>query len=160
MCNGHDMRSHLRYFYGKLQIKIHIPIFLKKVITFLRFIDDLFMIWTATEEELLIWTATEEELLKFINKINQKYKTIKFDFKYSKAKIEFLDVLVYKDINNKLRITLYIKPTDHQSHLHVDLEPHRSLKESMSYSQVLRVKRIYSTNSEFEAHFNTIKINL
>ena len=73
MCNGHDMRSHLRYFYGKLQIKIHIPIFLKKVITFLRFIDDLFM----------IWTATEEELLKFINKINQKYKTIKFDFKYS-----------------------------------------------------------------------------
>ena len=147
MCNGHDMRSHLRYFYGKLQIKIHIPIFL---ITFLRFIDDLFM----------IWTATEEELLKFINKINQKYKTIKFDFKYSKAKIEFLDVLVYKDINNKLRITLYIKPTDHQSHLHADLEPHRSLKESMSYSQVLRVKRIYSTNSEFEAHFNTIKINL
>ena len=144
------MRSHLRYFYGKLQIKIHIPIFLKKVITFLRFIDDLFM----------IWTATEEELLKFINKINQKYKTIKFDFKYSKAKIEFLDVLVYKDINNKLRITLYIKPTDHQSHLHADLEPHRSLKESMSYSQVLRVKRIYSTNSEFEAHFNTIKINL
>ena len=150
MCNGHDMRSHLRYFYGKLQIKIHIPIFLKKVITFLRFIDDLFM----------IWTATEEELLKFINKINQKYKTIKFDFKYSKAKIEFLDVLVYKDINNKLRITLYIKPTDHQSHLHADLEPHRSLKESMSYSQVQRVKRIYSTNSEFEAHFNTIKINL
>ena len=150
MCNGHNMRSHLRYFYGKLQIKIHIPIFLKKVITFLRFIDDLFM----------IWTATEEELLKFINKINQKYKTIKFDFKYSKAKIEFLDVLVYKDINNKLRITLYIKPTDHQSHLHADLEPHRSLKESMSYSQVLRVKRIYSTNSEFEAHFNTIKINL
>ena len=150
MCNGHDMRSHLRYFYGKLQIKIHIPIFLKKVITFLRFIDDLFM----------IWTATEEELLKFINKINQKYKTIKFDFKYTKAKIEFLDVLVYKDINNKLRITLYIKPTDHQSHLHADLEPHRSLKESMSYSQVLRVKRIYSTNSEFEAHFNTIKINL
>ena len=150
MCNGHDMRSHLRYFYGKLQIKIHIPIFLKKVITFLRFIDDLFM----------IWTATEEELLKFINKINQTYKTIKFDFKYSKAKIEFLDVLVYKDINNKLRITLYIKPTDHQSHLHADLEPHRSLKESMSYSQVLRVKRIYSTNSEFEAHFNTIKINL
>ena len=150
MCNGHDMRSHLRYFYGKLQIKIHIPIFLKKVITFLRFIDDLFM----------IWIATEEELLKFINKINQKYKTIKFDFKYSKAKIEFLDVLVYKDINNKLRITLYIKPTDHQSHLHADLEPHRSLKESMSYSQVLRVKRIYSTNSEFEAHFNTIKINL
>ena len=46
----------------------------EKFITFVRFIDDLFM----------IWTGTEEELLKFINEPNQKHKTIKFDFKYSK----------------------------------------------------------------------------
>ena len=44
---------------------------------FLRFIDDLFM----------IWVGTEEELLEFINELNQKHKTIKFDFKYSKTKI-------------------------------------------------------------------------
>ena len=62
----------------------------EKFITFLWFIDDLFM----------IGADTEEELLKFINELNQKYKTIKFDFKYSKIKIGFLDVLVYKDINN------------------------------------------------------------
>ena len=37
--------------------------------TFLWFIDDLFM----------IWADTEEELLKFINEINQKHKTIKSD---------------------------------------------------------------------------------
>ena len=40
------------------------------------------------------------------------YSQIKFDFKYSKTKIELLDVLVYKDINNKLQITFYKKPTD------------------------------------------------
>ena len=47
------------------------------------FIDDLFMIQTGTEEQL-----------KFINKLNQKHKTTKFDFKYSKTKIEFVDILV------------------------------------------------------------------
>ena len=69
----------------------------EKFITFLWLIDDLFM----------IWTNTEEELLKFINKLNQKHKTIKFDFKYSKTKVKFLDALVYKDVNNKLQATLY-----------------------------------------------------
>ena len=95
--------------------------------------------------------------MKFINELNQKHKTIKLDFKYSKTKIELLDVLVYKDINNKLQTTLYKKPTDRQSYLHANLEHPRSLKESVPYTQALRVKRICSTNSEFEAHINTIK---
>ena len=64
---------------------------------------------------------------------------------------------MYKDINNKLQTTLYKKPTDHQSHLHANSEHPRSLKESIRYSQALRVKRICSTNSKFEAHSNTIK---
>ena len=77
----------------------------------------------------MIWTDTEEELLKFINEFNQKHKTIKFDFKYSKTKIEFLDVLVYKDINNKLQRTLYKKLTDRQRYLHANSEHPRSLKD-------------------------------
>ena len=64
---------------------------------------------------------------------------------------------MYKDINNKLQTTLYKKPTDRQSYLHANLEHPRSLKESIPYSQALRVKRICSTNSKFEAHINTIK---
>ena len=68
----------------------------------------------------MIWTGTEEELLKFINKLNQKQKTIKFDWKYSKSKIGFLDVLVYKYINNKLQTTLYKKQTDGQTYLHAN----------------------------------------
>ena len=104
----------------------------------------------------MIWTDTEE-LLKFINELNQKHERVKFDFKYSKTKIEFLDVPVYKDINNKLQTTLYKKPTDRQSYLHANSEHLRSLKESIPYSQALRTKRICSTNSEFEAHINTIE---
>ena len=90
---------------------------------FLRFIDDLFM----------IWTDTEEELLKSINELNQKHKTIKFDSKYSKTKTEILDVLMYENIN-KLQTTLYKGPTDRQSYLHANSEHPRSLKESIPYS--------------------------
>ena len=49
------------------------------------------------------------------------------------------------------------KPADRQSYLHANSEHRRSLKENIPYSQALRVKRICSINSEFEAHINTIK---
>ena len=140
-------------FMANLESKFTYPYKKGKVITLLLFIDDLFM----------IWTDIEEELLKFINELNQKHKTIKFDFKYSKTKIELSDVLVYKEINNKLQTTLYKKPTDRQSYLHANSEHPRSLKESIRYSQALRVKRICSTNSAFEAripHLIQLKINL
>ena len=105
----------------------------------------------------MIWTDTEKELSKFVNKLNQKPKIIKSDFKYSETKIEFLDVLLYKDINNKLQAALYIKPTSRQRYLHANLEHPRSLKESIPYSQALLVKRICSTNPEFETLINTVE---
>ena len=55
---------------------------IQKVMTFLRLIDDLFMIWTVTGE-----------LLKFINKLNQKQnkqtnkQKIKFDLNFFKTKM-------------------------------------------------------------------------
>ena len=142
------MRSHLTYiFMASFKLKFIYPYIKEKVTTLSRFIDDL----------LMIWPNTEEKLMKFIKKLNQKHKTIKFDFKYSKTKIEFLDVLGYKDINNKFQTTLYKKPIDRQSYLPAKSQHPRSLKESIPYSQVLRVKRICFTNSKFEAHINAIK---
>ena len=54
---------------------------------YLRFINDIFM----------VWTVSENELNSFINEINKMTSFHKFDFKFSKEKIEFLDTLVYKD---------------------------------------------------------------
>ena len=49
------------------------------------------------------WTKSENELKSFINEINKKHRSIKFDFKFSEEKIEFLDTLVSKDHNNILK---------------------------------------------------------
>ena len=67
---------------------------------------------------------------------------------------------MYKDINNKLKATLYKKPTDRQSYLHGNSEHPRSLKESIPYSQALRLKRTCSANSEFEAILLQLTVNL
>ena len=56
-----------------------------KSVIYLPHIDDIFM----------ILIKSESELRHFMNKINQKHQSIKFDFKFSKESIYFLDILVY-----------------------------------------------------------------
>ena len=44
------------------------------------------------------WKRTEEELPSFIEELNKKQTPIKFDFKYTKKEIEFLDINLYKEL--------------------------------------------------------------
>ena len=69
---------------------------------FLRFIDDLFM----------IWTGSKQELLELMSDLNMKHPLIKLEFKYSQTTIELLDVLFDKDQNNMLQTTTYRKQTN------------------------------------------------
>ena len=69
-----------------------------KTLLYLRFIDDIFM----------IWTKSEKDLIEFLIELDAKHATIKFEFKYSRQQIEFLDALVYRD-NNKPQTTLYLR---------------------------------------------------
>ena len=85
---------------------------------FLRYIDDLFM----------IWTGSEQELLDLMSDLNKEHPSIKLQFKYSPTKIGFLDVLVYKYHNNILQATIYIKKTDRQNYLD-DRSGHPKLRE-------------------------------
>ena len=55
----------------------------------------------------MIWTGTKQELLTFLEKLNSKHKTIRFELNMSHSNISFLDTLIYKDKNNTLQITLY-----------------------------------------------------
>ena len=46
-------------------------------------------------------------IAKLMNDVNKKHPSIKSEFEYSQTKIEFLDVLVYKDQNNILQTITY-----------------------------------------------------
>ena len=83
----------------------------------------------------MIWTASMDELQNFIQVLNSKYQTIRYEFNISTLKMEFLDVLLYKDQNHNIQTTLYKKLNDHQSYLHAKSEHPKSLKNSIAYSQ-------------------------
>ena len=92
----------------------------------------------------MIWARTKQELLIFLENLNIKHKTIKFEHNVSHSRIKFLDTLIYTDKNNTLQTTLYRKPSDQQSYLHALSDHPKSLKRSIRYSQALRIKTICS----------------
>ena len=71
---------------------------------YLRFMDDIF----------LIWNGTKTEFDNFLKKVNECHPSIKFEYEMFKTEISFFDTTVFK-ANNKLRTKLYVKPTDRQS---------------------------------------------
>ena len=94
--------AYANIFMANSELKYIYPYIKDKAKMLLRFCDDLF----------ILWTRSEQELLDFMSDLNKKHYSIKFEFKYSQTKIEFLDVLVYKDYNNMLQTTIYRTQTD------------------------------------------------
>ena len=91
-----------------------------------------------------IWTDSKNQLIIILNDWNTKHNSIKFENKISQSSIIFLDKEVYIS-NNKLYVKTYRKETDRQNFLHINSEHTISLKNSIHYSQFLRVKRTCST---------------
>ena len=100
--------AYANIFMAYFEEKFIYPSIHAKTLLYLRFIDDIFM----------IWTKSGKDLTEFLNEVNTKHTYIKFEFKYSRQQIEFLDTLIYIDNNNKQQATLYEKPTDIQNYLH------------------------------------------
>lgn len=113
-----------------------------------RFIDDLFGIWSNDENSLKI----------YFNTLNNYHPNFKFTINYSKLEIPFLDVKVCK-INNNLETTLYTKPTDKKLYLNYLSEHTEHIKKSIPFSQMLRLKRIISSESELNFHLDKMTVN-
>ena len=97
----------------------YISSFIKQISMFyLRFIDDVF----------IIRTKSENEFKNFMKDLNIKHSLIKFEFKYSIDKIESLDTLIYIDQRQKLQTSLSQKPADSQNYFHANSKHPYSLK--------------------------------
>ena len=89
--------AYANIFMAEFEQKYVYPLIKDKSILFLRYIDDIFM----------VWTKSEKQLKDFMSELNQKHPSIKFDYKFDCKQIEFLDTLVYIDQQNKLQTTLF-----------------------------------------------------
>ena len=113
----------------------------KKPTLWLRFIDDIFMIWGHGKQ------AWED----FIHLSNNIHPTIKFAFNNSETEIAFLDTIIYRGKDNQILTRLYHKPTDIQTiPIHYNSAHPWKQKRSVPYGLLIRCKGICSE----DIHFN------
>ena len=103
----------------------------------LRFLDDIFC----------IWTHGKEKLMEFFEFINQYHPTIKFTMEQSTDSISFLDVKLSL-VGNHIETDVYTKKTDTHQYLHASSCHRNTHKRSIPYSQAIRIKRICSNEEQ------------
>ena len=92
----------------------------------LRFIDDIFMIWTAGPDKLKI----------FVDYLNNLHSTIKFTCSHLPSNIPFLDVMVSVK-NGSIKTDLYTKTTDKDQNLLVSSCHPQHTKRAIHFSIAL-----------------------
>ena len=111
-----------------------------KPLLWLRFIDDIFMVWTHGEDKL-------EEFITYLNGI---HPTIKFTSEHSYTNISFLDTTVKINEKRELYTTLYEKPTETHLYLHYSSAHYAPSKTKGPYGQFLRLQRICTYDEDFQ----------
>ena len=91
-----------------------------------------------------IFRGTDEELKTFVEYCNSFQETIKFTVEYSKKSITFLE--------NRIKATLFVKPTDSHSYLDFSSCHTQTIKSSIPYLQFLRMRRNCTEWTEFIKH--------
>lgn len=113
--------------------------YLQYITNWKRYIDD---IW-------FLWRGSEAQLQQFHTYVNNAGPHLNFTMEYDAQKMNFLDITVYRD-SHRLSTTLYRKKTDRNSILHGQSYHPTPLKRSLPISQFNRIRRICSTDENFE----------
>jgi len=110
----------------------HLPEFYK------RYIDD----------GIGITTMERSELDLFINFVNSFHPSIKFTSQVSEISVNFLVITVTLH-RDSLITTAYFKPTDSHSYLLYSSSHPKSCKDSIPFSQLLRLRRLCQSDDDF-----------
>lgn len=138
--------TYANIFMGEFEEK-HIYPRIKDLSTkYLRYIDDIF----------LLWKGTRAQLDKFIHDINEVHPSIRFTTESSEREINFLDTTVQIS-NSKLITKTFRKPTDRSAYLHNTSYHPNSLKNNIPFGQALRLKKISTHHDDFQKSIQQLK---
>ena len=104
----------------------------KKPTLWLRFIDDI----------LMIWGHGKQPIEDFKHLANIIHPTIKFFFNSNEQEIPFLDTIIYRGNDNSIETRLYHKATDNKQYLHYNSVHPWKQKRCVPYGLLIRCKRI------------------
>ena len=102
---------------------------LKNIVLWKRFIDDVLMLFRGCKEDC-------QKLVDWLNDLMPW--VVRFKFEFSFQKIEFLDLEISLE-DGKLSTNIYVKPTNKQLFLDFKSNHPDHCKESIPYSQALRL---------------------
>ena len=95
-------------------------------------------------------SCTKEELERFIGFVNSFHPALKFTWEISETSVTFLDINISVQ-DNKLATSVHYKPTDSHSYLLYSSSHPSHVKDSIPYSQFLRLRRLCSEDSDFNS---------
>ena len=114
-----------------------------------RFIDD----------GIGLWTSTEEEFNNFIKNLNKETKTFGINFPIKEVQfgksVNFLDLTIYLDEQNKIHHKLFTKPTDSRAYLNPKSFHPNHIFTSIPFSQMIRV---INRNTKEETCLEDLKV--
>lgn len=104
-----------------------------------------------TDDVFFKRTVGKCQPITFLNDLNTKHNSKTFDYKILQSSVPFLGTEVYyKTMNCTIHTKIYKEETDRQSFFHTNSEQLISLKNSIPYSQLLRVKFRCPTTENFQ----------
>jgi hypothetical protein len=113
----------------------------------LRFLDDIFM----------IWDHSLDELNDFVQALNGLHSSIKFTYDISLDHISFLDVDVTKDNRNNICTNVHVKNTNIHQYLDYSSNHPKTCKNGIPYSQAKRYRRIVSDDDQFAKSLDSLR---
>ncbi|CAJ0934112.1 unnamed protein product [Ranitomeya imitator] len=111
--------------------------------------------WRYIDDVFVIWEGHLQELLEFHCELNNIFPELGFTVTHSYDQVQFLDTLVYKD-GSSLKTDLFVKSTDRNSLLQFNSHHPRNMVESLSWSQMLRVRRIVTDESLLDSRLDVM----
>ena len=133
--------TYANFFMGDFE-DTHIYTYPLQPLLWVRFIDDIFM----------VWEHGEKELKSFLTHLNTVHKTIKFTSNNSHHRVNFLDTWVIKQKDGRISTDLYTKPTDSNNYLEFTSAHPAHTKRAIPLSQFLRLRRICTDRKNFTTH--------
>ena len=105
------------------------------------------------DDNFIIWTGTNEDLETFLTKINDIHPTIKFTHECSEQELTFIDMTVYKGPNfettNILDRKTHTKKTNKQLYIHRTSYHPKACKKAIATGETIRYLRTNSRKPTF-----------
>ncbi|OCT70398.1 hypothetical protein XELAEV_18037316mg [Xenopus laevis] len=115
--------------------------FTENIALWLRYIDNV----------VSIWSGTPEKFHRFVDELNSNSINLRVTAEINRDIINFLDIRIYRDINNNnVQTTVFRKDTATNNLLHANSQHPSSLIQGIPTGQYLRVKRLCSTQTDFK----------